>query len=86
MSGRKGMIFMDALLGLLMLSVIALLIYSASSLKNSVEFDSASSAMEELWRDEEYLEIYDPSHHALLEEILEEIPVQVDDQDLPLLN
>ena len=86
MSDHRGMILLDALLGLLMISVIAVLIYSASSLKNSVEFDSACSEMEDIWRNEEYLEIYDPSHHILPEPVLEEIPLLDDGQGLPLLN
>ena len=86
MSDRRGMILLDALLGLLMISVIALLIYGASSLRDSVEFDPASSQMEELWRDEEYTEIYDPAPHVTSETVLEELTSEENVQDLPLLN
>ena len=55
MSGHRGMILMDAMLGLLIISITAALIYGASSLRNSVEFETASEEMEELWRDEDHL-------------------------------
>ncbi len=86
MSGHKGMILIDALLGLLIVSITASLIYGASTLRNSVEFETASEEMEELWRDEEYLEIYDPAKPAVLEPIVEVLPQLETGQDLPLLN
>ncbi len=86
MSGHKGMILMDAMLGLLIISITASLIYDAASLRNSVEFETASEEMEELWRDEDYLEIYDPAKPALPEPIADILPQLETGQDLPLLN
>ena len=86
MSGHKGMILMDAMLGLLIISITASLIYGASSLRNSVEFETASEEMEELWRDEDYQEIYDPAKPALPEPIADILPQLETGQDLPLLN
>ncbi|MBQ1304439.1 MAG: hypothetical protein IIY51_06040 [Erysipelotrichaceae bacterium] len=86
MSGHKGMILMDAMLGLLIISITASLIYGAASLRNSVEFEAASEDMEELWRDEDYLEIYDPAKPALPEPIADILPQLEIGQDLPLLN
>ena len=42
--------------------------------------------MEELWRDEDYLEIYDPAEPALPEPITDILPQLETGQDLPLLN
>ena len=86
MSGHKGMILMDAMLGLLIISITASLIYGASSLRNSVEFETASEEMEELWRDEDYLEIYDPAEPVIPLEAVELLPQLETGQDLPLLN
>ena len=86
MSGHRGMILMDAMLGLLIISITASLIYGAASLRNSVEFEAASEDMEELWRDEDYLEIYDPAKPALPEPIADILPQLETGQDLPLLN
>lgn len=86
MSGHRGMILMDAMLGLLIISITASLIYGASSLRNSVEFETASEEMEELWRDEDHLEIYDPAKPALPEPITDILPQLETGRDLPLLN
>ncbi len=87
----KGSIILDALFGMIVLSLITALLYSASRLKHKFRFENESEKMRYIWESEEALETCFPARKSVLEDLLEisgSMPVNPSEeaQDLPLLN
>lgn len=91
MSGIKGNIMNDALLGLFIMSLITGLVLSAGQLKSELKMDADCQRMNAIWENTEALDACFPKKELPIENLLEtggsaisgELPLN---PDLPLLN
>lgn len=80
MSGNKGFVFLDTLIGMFILTILVSLAVLMASLKHGFSYDFEEQEMTDIWYDPSGSSIYYPEKPLEIEEPLPEI------EDTPLLN
>ncbi len=78
---KEGTVLIEALLGLAIMMLIVEIVMGMSVLRSMHVFDSDCQQMEEIWTNEEYLEVYTPHKETIIEELMPQISLSYEEAE-----
>lgn len=83
MKNRKGSILIDAVIGMMLMTLIAALVMNITLVRKNLKYDSRCEEMTELWELEDIETFYAPEDPSLIDELIPRIITEEDLEDSP---